>query len=393
MNMQAPQATGTDLAVMSQPLQAAAVFAPGGVDDILAKLKAEVRAIPTDISTAAGRKQIASLAYKIARSKTALDEMGKNLVAEWKAKAAAVDADRRKIRDELDALRDEVRRPLDEWEAAEEARVKGHETALADLAALAVFDTPEPAIETIDARLHQARTHNREWQEFSARAAATQSATIASLEGLRERRVKQEAERAELARLKAEEEERKRREREEQIAREAAEKARKEAEEKAAREAREAAEREAAERARVEREAAAKLAAEKAERERVEREKREAEERAAKAEADRIAAEKRAEEERKAAAERAEREAKEAAERAEREKQAAVEAERKRLAEEQAREKAEAEKREANKRHAAKINGEVVADLVANAAISEATARAVVTAIAKGQVRHTRISY
>ena len=67
-----------------------------------------------------GRDEIKSLAYKIARSKTTLDNIGKEHVAEIKAKAKAIDNLRAEMRDDLDALKHEIRAPLDEWEAEQE---------------------------------------------------------------------------------------------------------------------------------------------------------------------------------------------------------------------------------------------------------------------------------
>lgn len=93
------------------------------LDDLLARIRQETATIVPDVSTDKGRKEIASLAYKVARSKTTIDDAGKTLVAEWKAKSAQVDASRKKARDYLDALKDEVRKPLDEWEAEQE-RIK-----------------------------------------------------------------------------------------------------------------------------------------------------------------------------------------------------------------------------------------------------------------------------
>ena len=78
----------TDLVAL-RVLTPAVVFVPGGVDKIIGQIEAEVRAVKTDISTKAGREAIGSLAYKVARSKTALDDMGKALAADWKARAAA----------------------------------------------------------------------------------------------------------------------------------------------------------------------------------------------------------------------------------------------------------------------------------------------------------------
>lgn len=391
--MSSATSEATDLVVLSA-IVPAAVFVPGGADDLLAKLEAEVRAVKTDISTPAGRKAIASLAYKVARSKTALDEMGKTLTADLKAKTAAVDAERRIIWDRIEALQLEVRKPLTDWENAEKARVEAHEDALDDLTHAATFTVAEPSIEEIDARLAFANRElaTRDWQEFAQRAREAAETSIKSLTDLRDRTVKREAERAELERLLQEEAARKEQERLAEIARQAAEKARREAEEKAAAEARAAEERAAAERKRVEKEAADKIAAEQAERQRVERERQEAEARAAKAEADRKAAEKRAADEAKAAAEQAERDRQAALAKAERDRVAAVEAERKRAADAKAREEAEAAKREANKRHAAKINGQVLNALMA-AGLTEEQGKLAVTAIAKGLVPHTKITY
>lgn len=357
----------------SRTLKAEMVFVPGGVDAILDRITAEVRSISTDISTPAGRSAVASLAYKVARSKTALDDMGKRLVADWKQKAAVVDADRRRIREALDALRDEVRKPLDEWEDADRRRIAAHEAALEDMRRIGVFDADATAAE-IDGRL--AAMENlpaRDWQEFQKRADDMRSATLATLTRMRDAAAKREAERAELERLRREQAEREQKERDARIAAEAAEKARIAAEKRAEAEA----------------------AAEKAERERrrVEDEKRRAEEKAEAAERARVIAEARAREEAEATAKRVEAEKRAAAEKAERERVAAIEAERQRQAAEKAAEEAAAAKRAADKKHRAAINNEIVASLIGEAAIEREQAVAVVTAIAQGKVPHTRIAY
>jgi len=58
----------------------------GGLDAVLNDLAKEAKSIVADISTDRGRKEIASVAYKVARSKTLLDDMGKKLGEEAKAK-------------------------------------------------------------------------------------------------------------------------------------------------------------------------------------------------------------------------------------------------------------------------------------------------------------------
>ena len=99
------------------------VYTDGGMFEIIAQIREEVSGLVPDLSTAKGRKAIASMAAKVARSKTRLDALGKDLTADIAAQKALIDIDRRKMRDALDELRDEVRRPLTEWEDAEKLRV------------------------------------------------------------------------------------------------------------------------------------------------------------------------------------------------------------------------------------------------------------------------------
>jgi colicin import membrane protein len=115
--------TKYDLTTISNTTDALVVFGGDNVSKILADLEGEVRSVVPDLSTAKGRKEIASLAYKVSQSKTALDGLGKNLVADWKEKAKAVDSERKEIRDRLDALRDDIKAPLVEWQRVEDEKV------------------------------------------------------------------------------------------------------------------------------------------------------------------------------------------------------------------------------------------------------------------------------
>lgn len=104
------------------------IFNGSGVDRFVGDIEDEVRGFVFDVSSAKGRKEIASMAHKVSRSKTALDSLGKNLVSDWKKKAKAVDQERKMLRDRLDALRDEVRRPLTDWEEAEAKKAEEEAT-------------------------------------------------------------------------------------------------------------------------------------------------------------------------------------------------------------------------------------------------------------------------
>jgi hypothetical protein len=306
---------------------------------------------------------LASLAYKVARSKTALDKMGKDLGESHYKSWKAITSERTRIEKELDALKDEVRKPLTDWENAEKDRIAAHEKAIADIEGMTQFDAPATAAD-IKFRLDSfTALPPRDWEEFAKRGEAADAATTNTLKRMYEEARAREAEAAELARLRAEQIAREQKERDDRIAAEAAERARVEAETKAKLEAEEAA------------------AKAEAERQRIEREKAEAVARAEQAEADR-----------NAAAAKAERDAKEAAEAAERNRLAAIEAERKRVADEAAQVAAETAKREADKKHRAKINNEALAAMVLLGVETE-LGKAVIGAIARGEVPHTKMVY
>ena len=379
----------TELAVL--PKSALPTVLAADKDDLLGKLQDRLRSLKLDASTPKGRDEIRSAAAEVARVKSALLKLADGVSEEARKTHKAIVAEKHVIEEKLDALKDQVRAPLTEYENIEKARVEGHERAIAQIDALANIPadaTAEDIAGLIDA-FAQSDLMHRDWKEFEPRArkaetntrnalkAAYADAVAAEAEAKRqaeERAAEAERECVEAARLQAE--------REARIAAEAAQRAREEAEARAAREAADKAaaverERQAA----AKREQDAKDAAERAQREAAAAEQRRIEAEA-KAEADRIAAE-----------ERAARESKEAAQRAEREKAAAVEAEKRRAAQVAAAEKAEADRRAADKAHRGKINRAAANALMVAARITEENAIAIVTAMARGEIPAVRIAY
>lgn len=175
-----------------------------GLKAILEKIEKEVRGTVIDVSTEAGREAAKSVAYKVARSKTALDDMGKSLVEDWKKSAKAVDAERKTIRDTLDGLKAEVLRPVEDWETAEQARVTGHINAITEIEDLERAGAEAEASEFVSrlARLHT--TTLRDFQEFTEQAATAREHARTSIKAQLAAAVKREAERAELEQLRAE---------------------------------------------------------------------------------------------------------------------------------------------------------------------------------------------
>ena len=373
----------TEISMLDQTAIAAVFTTPNGVDALLQRLREEAANEVPDLTTKKGRDRIASLAFKVSKAKVLVDDHGKELVAEEKKRLALIDADRKKWRDACDALRDEIRKPLDDYEAAEAARIQRHKAAIEALRDLASkgMGQPSAVISGLIAEAEAVQLGDQ-WQEYAAAAGKAKDETLAVLRMDMERAQKHEAEQAELARLREEAARREQEDRERRIAEEAAAKARAEAEAaaKAEREASERAEREAREAAER-----ARIAAEQAE---------------ARAKAEAEAAKLReqdAERRRIEAEERAAREAKEAGERAERDRVAAVEAERRR-AEDHARREREAQEAEDKRRaadieHRRSINREVLADLMKNAGLSDDKAKEIMVAVNAGKIRHMRIAY
>ncbi len=275
------------------------IFGGNGIDPVIDKIEREVRSRELDISTPQGRKDIASLAYKVARSKTTLDAMGKSLTDDAREKISSIDAERRKMRTRLDALRDDVRSPLTAWEDKEKDRIKAHEGALSDLEKMGSFDTTPPSVDVLERIDAMATFHvSRDWEEFSSRAGKVCQETRHELSRFYEELRDKEAKQLELDRARKEVAAREARAHDEEVARKAAEKAKAEAEARAQaekvaahaaeerRRAEDAAKIRAAEKAKAEAEQKAVTAAKK-ERDRIEKEKAERE-RAEKARAENI---------------------------------------------------------------------------------------------------------
>ena len=331
----------SELAIIAK-IDPVAIFKKDGLTDVLAKIKKATSSIVPDLTSSKGRKEIASIAYAVSRSKTALDDAGKGLVAQAKKDIKLVDNERKRARDTLDTLRDDIRKPLNDWEAAEEARIEGYTSLITEIigagnAATQDYLTRDP--QSMIDRLEEIKSINPDdCEEFTERVGEVKADAIVKLEAAIARREDYDRDQAELAELR--------------------EKQRKQEEQEAA---------------------------DKAERERKERE---AEiERAAREDADRERL--KAEEEKKAAEARAEQAEKDAAAEAER----AAQAERDKIAREQLAEADALAARERNTQHKGKLNREAVADICNATGINEDQAKKIVIAIAKGKIRNVQINY
>lgn len=229
------------------------------LDSLYNVVDSKARALVADVTTKEGVSQIKSTARQIASIKKRVDDLGKDIVAELKDLPKQIDANRKKWREDMEALQDEIRKPVTEIEN----RQKEIEEIRATHGKLALSGSEEikAAIETID----KIELTGDKWKESLDAAAAAVKAEKGALEVMLNAALKKEAEARELEELRKKQEEAERIIREQKIREEAERKAREEAEARAA-----------AEKARLEREkqeAERKAAeAEKAAREALERE-------------------------------------------------------------------------------------------------------------------------
>ena len=351
----------TELIVLPPQESVRAVFTtPQGLEPYLQQIRAHLDTFEADVSTKKGRDAIASTAYKVAKGKTALDNLGKALVDEMKREPAMVDAERKRMRDLMDQWKEEIRKPLTDWEEAEEARQARHKAGIEwfQLRAKEYHDLDLQELRSSLAEVGS-KVVDPAWEEFEAEAHRAKAKAVEALTAAVAAREKHEAEQAELAKLRAEAAAREQKDREERIAREAAERAQREAEAKAQAERDAAIKREAEAAAAAERrELELKLAAERAEREKAEAIQREQQ---AKADAERREAEAVAAEQRRVAA----------------------------IAEAEAK---EAKRREADKAHKTAINRAALDAFMAGG-MTEECAKLAVTLIAKKAIPAVSITY
>lgn len=310
----------------------------GGLSPWVEKIRKEVEAFVPDVTTKKGRDAIASVAHKVARSKIALDNIGKELVAELKEIPKKIDAERSRVRKELDTLRDKIRQPLTDWEKNEEEK-EVKKRAFIDGLKSHVYEIEglnSDEIHSVISKLESIEIPN--WLgDYIPEGFSTKERELKKLHIIYDNILTQKQHKEEVEKLRAEAIAREQADREAAIAKAAEERVIKAAEDKA----------EAELAASKQRELELELQAEKAERGKLEAQQREAH---------------------------------------------AVENEKKRVREEARKAEEERIKREEDKEHRRTINSAAKDDLVASG-IDDGTAVTVVTLIAKKLIRNIHIEY
>lgn len=346
-------------------------------DNQLAEFKDRYENVVYNLDDPTQNKQARSDKFAIGKVISKLDRTHKELKAPLKERVDLIDGERKRIKDQLLRTQGKIKAQIEDHEARKQAIADAIEARIAAIYALAT-DTIDGDSAEIKLRIEALDRIDPESVDFNTRNADAALAVRKVGNELAQRLAdveRYEAEQAELARLRAEEEKRAREEREARIRKDAEDRAKREAEELARKKAAEA---EARERALKEAIEQAKRDAEQAEQARKDA--------AAKAKLDAVEAKVRAEQEAKQAAERA--------------AKLAATAERNRLEalrrdEEEKAEKArkDAQRKAERKEHREKIDGYALQDLIDLERKDDLSPGSVLQAIKDGKIRRVRIEY
>ena len=156
-----------------------------------------------DPSNEDDRARAKSLALKISKTKTALEEKGKAITADWRAKIDGVNKTRNRFVSLLDGLRDEVRGPAIEFEKKLKAQEDEYKSRIADIRSLG-----EVAIDANSASIKQrlssldAIVVDDTWGEYQTAATDAKASSIVALNKALTITEEREAQAAELEQLK-----------------------------------------------------------------------------------------------------------------------------------------------------------------------------------------------
>lgn len=167
------------------------------VDALIATIEAAIAEQKPDTSTKKGREGIASFAYKIARTKTAIDDAGAEAVK-------SINATRNRTKAKLDELRDKARQPLTDWEAADDRRITECNDVIEMLrtaARVTLTTTSAQAAETLT-KIEAVTIDPDAFQDLTQIAGEAKANAITSLTDAVETIKAREAQTEELARLK-----------------------------------------------------------------------------------------------------------------------------------------------------------------------------------------------
>lgn len=195
-----------DIAVITPQTAAMVLQDEKEFASLFAKVKAETEKLVADTSTKKGRDEIRSMAAKVIRTRTTIDKARLGLTADWRDRTNKVNAQNKVIEAQLDALADEVRKPLTDWEAAEKDRNDRADAIINQLARDAMVGLDETAAD-VRARgmaVYQTTLDPALFGDKLDTAQKAKDHAVDTLKAALARLTREESDRAELQRLRDE---------------------------------------------------------------------------------------------------------------------------------------------------------------------------------------------
>lgn len=159
----------------------------GAIEPILAAIREQTLSQVYDAEDEKARKAANALARKLGGFKTKVDDLGKTYVAEAKAKIKKVD-DRRKFwRDGIEQIQADFKKPADEWQQRENARIAAIDEKLARIRTLGVTMTElgQPhGIEHLEQNLAELTQINLAEDDYQEKLPAAQAEMGKSMQAL-----------------------------------------------------------------------------------------------------------------------------------------------------------------------------------------------------------------
>jgi len=198
--------------------------APGLVPALLAAVRTEAaRDFTPDVTTAKGREAIKTQAFKVTKTKTYLEDLGKKEAARIKALVKPLDEGRKALWDGLEQIQAETRKPLTDWEEVRD--VLKRKLSLIQNTPTALFRADSIAIRTSIETITATPTDGATWFELAGEADTIKRVTLATLQEMFEKALQAEEDARELQRLKDEEAKRKQEARDEELRKQGEERA------------------------------------------------------------------------------------------------------------------------------------------------------------------------
>ena len=171
------------------------------LDALYGHVEKMARALVADPLTKEGASQIKSCARQIASVKKRIDDIGKDVVADLKKLPGQIDANRKSLRERLEALQDDIRRPVTEIENREDEidGIKGIHLRLANASSEEIAKELES--------VKKIPLTEEKWHESLEKAKAAIAGETKALELLKATAEKREKDAAELEQLRKNQEE------------------------------------------------------------------------------------------------------------------------------------------------------------------------------------------